>query len=93
MLNSVSRENLDALGQLITEVAPPVTFRIMEIGAAQITGQPEPFYQLLELFPGSEIIAFEVDDRMCDGLNAQAQTGVRYYPVALGEREETCPFY
>ena len=93
MSNSLRKKKLSALGQLVNEIAPPVTFRMMEIGALPITSEQEPFYQLLDLFPGSEIIAFEIEKKVCDELNARSRPGVRYYPMALGGKEATCPFY
>jgi FkbM family methyltransferase len=86
-------KHLGHLGELIRRTAPDLKFTILEIGALQIGGNPEPFYQILDLFAGSRIISFEVEESVCDKMNAQAKAGVHYYPVALGERNEKSPFY
>lgn len=39
------------------------------------------------------MIGFEVDDTVCEQMNAQAQPGMQFYPVALGRQRERKPFY
>ena len=70
-----------------------LAFTILEVGAARYEDKKEPFYALLDAFPGSRIIGFEVEDATCSEMNKSAPAGVRYYPVALGRTEETRPFY
>ncbi len=63
-------------------------FTILEIGALQVEDSKEPFYQLLEHFPSSEIIGFEIQKELCDKMNSKAPKGVKYYPHALGEKDD-----
>ena len=66
---------------------------MLEIGGVPLGGPQEPFYQLLEFFPGSKIIAFEVDKELCDDLNNKSNGDIVFYPMALGSKEETRDFY
>ena len=84
---------IKAFADIILESIGSISFRILEIGAAQYAEQSESFYQLLDLFPGSEVIAFEIDQQLCDEQNKTAQQGIRFFPVALGRTEETRTFY
>lgn len=84
---------LEQLASIISAESPQLKFTIMEIGALHLGGEPEPFYPLLDLFPGTQIIGFETDRDVCDEMNSKALPGVRYYPNALGEREERRDFY
>jgi len=81
------------LGEIIKEVADNLSFTILEIGAVPLEGQVEPFHNLLDIFPGSKIIAFEIDKNLCEQLNKKAKPGLKYYPVALGRYEEKRTFY
>jgi hypothetical protein len=38
---------------------------------------------LLDLFPGSQISAFEVDAGLCEELNAKARSGLEYFAAVL----------
>jgi len=84
---------LDQLASIINGELRQITFTVVEIGALQIEGHQEPFYRLLDLFPGSQIIGFEVDEALCASMNSKAKHGVHYYPSALGERNERRPFH
>ncbi len=66
-------------------------FTIIEIGALEVS-KKEPFYELLDHFPSSKIIGFEIEEDVCDQMNLKAPNGVEYYPHALGEkmREKNC---
>lgn len=86
-------DQINRLAHLIREIHGPLRFRFVEIGARPVKGQAEPFHELLEVFPGSESIAFEIDEKLCSQLNQKARPGLRYFPVALGHREETRAFY
>ena len=81
------------LAKLILKTSNSLSFTILEIGALQITDKTEPFYQLLDCFPGSKIIAFEVDEILCEELNKKAKPNMKYFPVPLGRTEETCSFF
>ncbi len=83
----------EKLIQIIQEISNNLSFTILEIGALPIQGQAEPFHQLLDFFPESKIIAFEVDENLCEEMNKKAKPGLKYYPVALGRTEESCAFY
>jgi FkbM family methyltransferase len=78
---------------LILKVDNSIAFTILEIGARSLGGDPEPFYQLLDVFPGSQILAFEVDKVLCEAMNQTAKHGIRFFPTALGRTEETRDFY
>ena len=78
---------------MVREREAGLAFTILEIGALPVEGQKEPFHLLLDIFPHSRIIAFEVDEKLCDQLNQKAPKGIRYFPVALGRTEEQRPFY
>jgi FkbM family methyltransferase len=65
----------------------------MEIGAAPLAERKEPFHEFLNAFPGSEVIAFELDKQLCAELNRTSRRGMRFFPVALGRTEETRPLY
>lgn len=93
MYNKVPKTKVDELGELIHEMYRPLSFTILEIGAAPSEDQPEASHQLLEIFPGSKIIAFEIDEQLCEELNKKAQPGLKFYPAALGEKEEQRKFY
>jgi FkbM family methyltransferase len=87
------RELVAALAELIATRHGRPTFHLLEIGAAPIEGHDEPFYQVLDLFPGSQITAFEVDERLCTEMNTKARSGVRFHPVALGRANEQRRFF
>ena len=67
-------------------------FTIIEIGALELS-KKEPFYELLEHFPKSKIIGFEIEEKVCDEMNLKAPKGVEYYPHALGEKNERKKLY
>lgn len=70
-----------------------VVFNMMEIGARPIGDEKEVSHLLVEHFPGSKIIAFEVDEELCDRLNKETAENITFYPVAVGKTEETRDFY
>ena len=67
-------------------------FTIIEIGALEVS-KKEPFYELLDHFPSSKIIGFEIEEDVCDQMNLKAPNGVEYYPHALGEKNERKKLY
>jgi FkbM family methyltransferase len=68
-----------------------LTFTMMEIGARPI--QEEAFYRFLTAFPSSRILAFEVDEKLCEEMNNTNGHQIRYYPYAIGKTTEERPFY
>jgi FkbM family methyltransferase len=66
---------------------------MVEVGAIPLDERPEPFHQLLHACPGSEIIAFEVDEAECKKLNERAPEGIRFFAQVLGRGEEARDFY
>ena len=91
--NESKRKGIERLGKLIQEFDRNLSFKILEVGARPIGDVVEPFYLILDLFPESKILAFEVDEALCEQLNHEAKPGLKYHPVALGRTEETRPFY
>lgn len=78
---------------LVAEENAELAFSILEIGALPIEGEAESFYQLIDFFPNSSIIAFEVDEDLCSDLNTNSKEQLHYFPVALGLNNEEVPFY
>ena len=83
----------EALCKTISKISPSLSFTIFEIGALPIGGKAERFHQLPDFFPESQIIAFEVDKKLCSELNENSKSSIKYFPVALGQKEEECLFY
>lgn len=79
---------VDRILSKIREQLPDLTFEILEIGAVHLTSEPEPFYRLLDDFPGSRVHAFELDPASCEALSAQARPGVVIHPAAIGRCRE-----
>ena len=92
-MNNPKKSRIEKLADLILKQEDSITFTILEIGAVPLEGAPEPFHQLLDLFPGSNILAFEVDKDLCERLNKTSRPGLKFFPTALGRTEETRPFY
>ena len=68
------------LTEIIKQNNIDLSFNIIEIGAVQLTDAQEPFYELLNYFPSSQIIGFELEKEVCAKMNANAKKGVKYYP-------------
>jgi FkbM family methyltransferase len=81
------------LANAIRDIENNLTFTIIEIGAVPLSNRKEPFHDLLNAFPGSQLIAFELDKQLCADLNRKSPRGMRYFAVALGRTEETRPLY
>lgn len=88
-----NHESLKVLCQGVYEYNNNLTFNILEIGALPLGSKEEPFYQVVKQFPGSKLIAFEVEKELCDELNSKADPGFSYYPVALGKDQKDNKFY
>ncbi len=93
MANNKIIEGLKILSQAILNFNNDLKFNLMEIGALPIDSVVEPFHNIVELFPGSSILAFEVDKELCDRLNSNAKSGFKYYPIALGKDQKDNDFY
>ena len=68
-------------------------FQILEIGAHPYEDTKEPFHQLIDIFPRSRIIAFELDKNECEKLNQKSPKGIKYFSYALGEKNEKKKLY
>ena len=85
-------EVIQKLAEKIKVYEPNIQFRALEIGAVPL-GEKEKFYDILNYFPGSQIIGFEVDESVCNEMNTNAKPGATYYPQALGVRNEKRTLY
>ena len=91
---ALQRNVLESLAVLVLGQDPTLRFTVLEVGALPLESQQaEPFYQLIDLFPGSRVIGFELEAAVCAAMNEQASEGVHYYPVALGARNECRTLY
>ena len=86
-------KKLEKFFELIKRFNEALKFEIVEIGAHPHGAQKEHFHILLDFFPGSKIHAFEVDENKCNKLNESAKKGLKFYPFALGDKEEKRRFY
>ena len=86
-------EALSILVELLKQSNISLTFKLIEVGALKIQDQDEPFYELLDYFPSTKIIGFEIDKEICEKMNSQAKEGVKYYSHALGKDNEQRKFY
>ena len=84
---------LRELVEFIKKTNININFKIAEIGALQIQDQKEPFYELLDYFPSTKIIGFEIDKHVCEKMNINSPVGVKYYPYALGKANERRKLY
>ena len=87
------KDSLEKLSEIIKKNKIDCKFTILDIGALQIENSKPRFYKLLEYFPSSEIICFEIEKKLCDEMNSRASKGIRYYPHALGEKNEKRKLY
>ena len=86
-------QQLDQLVKIVQQSKIDFKFTLFEVGALQIESSKEPFYELLDYFPSSKIIGFEVEKDICDKMNSMAQKGVKYYAYTLGKANEKRKFY
>ena len=86
-------ETLKKLVDIIDQSKINLKFTLLEIGAVEVKDSKEPFYQLLNYFPESKIIGFEIEKEVCDKMNKAASPGVKYYPFALGKSNEKRKLY
>ena len=87
------KDPLEKLAEIINKNKIDCKFKILEIGALQVENSKPRFYKLLEYFPLSEIIGFEIEKDACDEMNSKAAKGIKYYPHALGEKNEKRKLY
>ena len=81
------------LVEIIHETKVNCEFSLLEIGAAKTNEKKEPFYKILDYFPHSKIIGFEIEKEVCDKMNSEASKGIKYYPYALGRANEKKKLY
>lgn len=87
-MDKLQKNKLKNLADLITEYQR-LSFIIANIGCRpNDTGKPDPFEIILEYFPNSEIIGFELDKDLCEKLNKESQKGFKFYHQALGYKNE-----
>ena len=86
-------EALSILVESLKQNNISLNFKIIEVGALKIQDQDEPFYELLDYFPSTKIIGFEIEKEICEKMNSQAKEGVKYYSHALGKDNEQRKFY
>ena len=84
MSDSVPQDVLITLTDLVREVSSAISMTMLDIGARPTKGIGEPFHQLIELFPGSRLIAFDPGKDISDSIMAEAQSSQTGGPVALG---------
>ena len=76
----------EKLAEIIKQTKNDFKFSIIEVGAADYHGKKEPYYKILNYFPSSEIICFEIEKEVCDKANSKAPKGFKYYPYALSDK-------
>lgn len=83
---------IESMAEIVTGACPALGYTILDIGARPLD-EDDSFYRLLDLFPGSRIIAFEVEKGLCNELNKTARPGLEYHAVALAGAEERRKFF
>ncbi len=81
------------LSKIIKSAGYDLSLTMLEIGARPLDDGGECFHQILNDFPDSKVIAFEVDPELCKTLNMKAPEGMHFYPLAIGKTEEERIFY
>ena len=87
------KDPFEKLVEIIRETKVNCIFNLLEIGAAKTGKTKEPFYKIIDYFPHSKIIGFEIDKKVCDKMNSEASEGIKYYPYALGKANEKKKLY
>jgi FkbM family methyltransferase len=85
-------ELLKKTADVVKSAEIDVSFTLIEVGALAV-GSTEPFYELLDYFPSSRIIGFEIDELVCTKMNSESREGVEYFPFALGAYSKEVPLY
>ena len=88
------KDPFEKLVEIIRGTKIDCKFTIFEIGALKLDdAKSERFYKLLDYFSSTKIIGFEIEKEVCDEMNSKAALGVKYYPHALGEKNEKRKLY
>ena len=87
------KDPLEKLVEIIQKTKIDCKFTLVDIGALPIENFKPRFHKILEYFPSSEIIGFEIEKEVCDQMNSKAAKGIRYFPFALGENNEKRKLY
>ena len=87
------KDPFEKLIEIIQKTKIDCKFTLLDIGALPIENSKPRFHKILEYFPTSEIIGFEVEKEVCDQMNSKAAKGIRYFPFALGENNEKRKLY
>jgi len=85
--NPVKTDNRSVVAKCISTAWEKLSFNIMEIGARP-TGVNEPHLLILEEFPSSNYIGFEIDEQECEKWNQNTPANYHFYPSAIGKTEE-----
>ena len=83
----------EKLVEIIKKTKIDCKFTLVDIGALPIGNSKPRFHKILEYFPSSEIIGFEIEKEACDQMNSKAAKGIKYFPFALGENNEKRKLY
>ena len=87
------QKKLENFFKIVKKFDKNLKFKVVEIGAHPYGEFNESFHVLLDHFTGSRIYAFEVDKEECEKLNKSCKKGMKFFPIALGEKKETRKFY
>ena len=87
------KDPFEKLVEIIQKTKIDCKFTLIDIGALPIENSKPRFYKIIEYFPSSEIIGFEIEKEVCDQMNFKAAKGTRYFPFALGENNEKRKLY
>ena len=93
-MNKQKNKMLEATADVIKQLDLDISFTLLEVGAVQLSkDEKEPFYELLDYFPSSKVIGFEIEEDVCNQQNLEARPGIKYYPNALGQFNEIKDLY
>ncbi len=87
------KDQIEKLVEIIRKNNVNCKFNLIEVGAAKLGKNEERFYKILDFFPDSNIIGFEIEKEVCDKMNSEAAKGIKYFPYALGEKNEKRKLY
>ena len=87
------KDPFEKLVEIIKKTKVDCKFTLLDIGALPIGNSKPRFHKILEYFPSSEIIGFEIEKEVCDQMNSKADKGIKYFPFALGENNEKRKLY
>ena len=81
------------LVEIIKKTKIDCKFTLVDIGARPERNSQPRFHKIIEHFPSSEIIGFEIEKEVCDQMNSKAIKGIKYFPFALGKKNEKRKLY